>query len=264
MSIRTLACALALVSGCQPRFHYCPDGSYLNQPAFCLDDVVRPPAVPYQPQPGDILLSTDPLWIARIGHRAALSGPPHHSGIVFARPDGLPPAILESGPHNTLRVRITEAVEAMASYEQIGLVFVRRRSAPLTEEQSALLTRFALAQDGKRFASVRVAAQVTPLRSRGPLRTEFMGGPHGERDSYFCSELVLEACLAAGLLDPARTRPAATYPRDLFFGDSPNRFLHQNLQINDFWEPPARWASRPVPATSGIGDHSDHFGDFRP
>ncbi len=220
-------------------------GSYLYQPAFCLDEVLRGKAEPYAPQPGDLFFSTDPLFIARAGHCMAWSGAPHHSGIVFARPDGSM-AILEAGPHNTLHVRVTEAVEAMGSYECKAMVFMRRRLTPLTPEQSECLTRFAMAQDGKRFAAVRVAAQVTPLRSRGPLRTFFIGGPHGERDSYFCSELLLESCVAAGLLDPERTRPAATYPRDLFFGDSPNPFLHRYLDINCSWHPPARWVSKPV------------------
>src|SRR5262249_2359710 len=82
----------------------------------------------------------------------------------------------------------------------------RQRRVPLTPEQSARLTAWALAQNGKRFAVVRVGAQLTPLRSRGPLRTSFAGGPHGERRTYFCSELVGESCVAAGLGDPAGAR----------------------------------------------------------
>jgi hypothetical protein len=108
------------------------------------------------------------------------------------------------------------------------------------------LTEFALAQDGKRFALFRLGVQLTPFRTRGPLRTYFMGSPHGgNRRSYFCSELVSEACVAAGLLDPARTRPSATYPRDLFFGRSFNRFLNRHLEINEGWLPPARWTDQP-------------------
>src|SRR5207248_2542138 len=82
----------------------------------------------------------------------------------------------------------------------------------------------------------------TPFRSRGPVRTYFMGKPKGgDRKSYFCSELVCEACVAAGLLDPQRTRPSATYPRDLFFGRSYNPFIDKHLDVNECWRPPARW-----------------------
>ena len=50
---------------------------------------------------------------------------------------------------------------------------------------------------------------------------------------------------AAGLLDPARTRPSATYPCDLFFGRSFNCFLDHHLDINAGWFPPARWTDQP-------------------
>ena len=102
-----------------------------------------------------------------------------------------------------------------------------------------------MAQDGKLFAWVRLLGQMTPFRSRGPLRTYWMGGPHGTRFSYFCSELVLECLLAASLLDPNRTRPSATYPCDLFYGTSTNTFINDNLDVNAAWEPPARWTLSP-------------------
>jgi hypothetical protein len=106
------------------------------------------------------------------------------------------------------------------------------------------LTAFAQAADGKPFAVVRMFGQLTPFRSRGPLRTEHLGGPRGDRVSYFCSELVAEACVAAGLLDPETARPSATYPRDLFFGHSHNRYLACHLDLSE-WDPPARWTPCP-------------------
>ena len=63
----------------------------------------------------------------------------------------------------------------------------------------------------------------------------------------FCSELVTEACVAAGLLGPERTRPAATYPCDLFYGRSWNLFIDRHLDVNAGWCPPARWTSHPYP-----------------
>ena len=161
---------------------------------------------------------------------------------MIALPDGQP-GMLEAGPHNKPRCQVLELVTNLRCYELEGPVWIRRRAIPLTAEQSADLTAFALAQDGKPFALVRLAGQLTPLRSRGPIRTRFVGGPHGERRSYFCSELVTEACVAGGLLDPATARPAATYPSDLFFDRSRNPYLARNLRLAPDWEPPARWTS---------------------
>ena len=219
--------------------------SFLYQPAFCIDEVLRYPLEPYVPQPGDIMLRLDHSKFWRTTHWMALAFDPNGSAIVFQRPDGSM-AILEAGPCDTHWVRTLDLLPHLREYTDIGRVWIRRRKVPLTPEQSCRLTEFALAQDGKRFAILRLGVQLTPFRSRGPFRTYFVGGPHGgNRCSYFCSELVSEACVAAGLLDPARMRPAATYPHDLFYGRSFNLFLNTHLDINDFWYPPARWTDNP-------------------
>jgi hypothetical protein len=219
-------------------------GSFLYQPAFCIDEVLRGPPVAYVPQPGDLMLRLDGSRFWRVTHYMALAFDPNGSGIVVARPDGSL-AVLEAGPNDTQWVGTPDLLPHLGEYAAAGKVWVRRRRVPLTPEQSAKLTQFALSADGKRFALVRLAGQLTPFRSRGPLRTWFIGGPHGERSSYFCSELVCEACVAAGLLDPARTRPAATYPRDLFYGRSLNPFIDHHLDVNAGWCPPARWTDHP-------------------
>jgi hypothetical protein len=221
----------------------CTDVSYLYQPAFSMDHELREPAVPYVPQPGDILLCTGREMWAKVGHWAAGTGAPQHSGIVFLRPDGRP-ALLEGGPNNSLHCHALDIIPELQGYADHERVWIRRRCVPLTDEQSAALTAFALSVEGKRFALVRMLAQITPFRSRGTWQTEFVGGPHGDRVSYFCSELVTEACVAAGLLDPGTTRPAAMYPRDLFFGRSNNAFIDKHLDMSA-WEPPARWTLAP-------------------
>lgn len=71
-------------------------GAYLYQPAYCLDEVLRCPTRPYVPQPGDIMLATDGKIFWKITHNLAGTGHPHHTGVVFARPDGST-AVLESG-----------------------------------------------------------------------------------------------------------------------------------------------------------------------
>lgn len=239
-----LISVLALASPAPAACH-CGGGSYLYEPAFCLDDVYVGKATAYEPQPGDIMLRLDKSLFWRVTHYMALAFDPNGSAIFFRRPDGSM-AVLEAGPNDTLWCRALDILPHLGGYAKAGRVWVRRRKVPLTPEQSAALTAFAMKADGKRFALIRLGGQLTPLRSRGPLRTWVMGKPSGHKFSYFCSELVTEASVAAGLIDPKRARPKAAYPRDLFFGTSYNPYLNRNLEINDHWHPPARWVPRPV------------------
>jgi hypothetical protein len=222
-----------------------PCGSYLYQPAFCIDDQMRCPAEPYVPQAGDIMLHLDGSIFWKVTHYLAGAFNPNGSGIVYCRPDGTP-ALLEAGPNDTLWCRTLDLLPHLKEYCDGGhKVWIRRRKVPLTPEQSARLTEFALAANGKRFALGRLGLQLTPFRTRGLLRTWFVGKPHGDRASYFCSELVTESCVAAGILCRERTRPSATYPHDLFYGRSFNPFIDRHLDINEFWCPPARWTCNP-------------------
>ncbi len=214
---------------------------YVCQPEFKLDEEMRAPLQNYQPQAGDMFFSTDKWWIIRFGHKLAGAHAPHHSGIIVQKPDGQF-CTLEAGPHNCLTIKLLDMGESLAGYEAAGnKVWVRRRSVPLTPEQSAKLTGFAMAQDGKRFALFRMLGQLTPIRTRSLLWTHAVGTPNGDRDSFFCAELVMESCCAAGLLDPNRTHPCCTYPSDLFFGRSPNHYVDETFDINLFWDPPTRW-----------------------
>ncbi len=243
--MRLVLCSI-LLAGCLPAAAQAtgPLGSYLYQPAFAIDEVLRCPAEAYVPQPGDVMLRLDHSKFWRITHYMALAFDPNGSAIVFARPDGTP-AVLEAGPNDTMWVRTLDVLPHFQEYAAEGRVWVRRRRVPLTPEQSCKLTAFALAQDGKLFALHRLGIQLTPFRTRGPLRTRFVGKSNADRRAYFCSELVCESCIAAGLLDPERTRPSATYPHDLFYGRSYNPFIDAHLDVNDHWFPPARWVSHP-------------------
>jgi hypothetical protein len=227
--------------------------SFLYQAAFAEDKLIRLPARPYELQPGDIVLAADTSRFWTFMHHLAGTSHPTHSMIVFALPDGRP-AILEGGPHDTLRCRVLEAVPHMASYEKEGRVWVRRRTVPLTPMQSARLTEFCLHVNCRAFSTRRLAVQLTPLRARGPVKTYFMGKPQGpDRVAYYCSELVCEACVYSGIMDCATTRPSATYPRDLFFGDSINLYLHKHLpEMNCSWDAPARWTACPIEFASEL------------
>jgi hypothetical protein len=224
-----------------------PPGSFLWQPSYEVDYELRGPTRPYTPQPGDIVMSTDTsaFWIMM--HRLAGTSHPTHSMVVFEMPDGQM-GIIEAGPHDTLKCRVLEALPHMYTYEAEGRVWVRRRACPLTPEQSARLTEFALSCDGKEFAVGRLALQLTPFRPRGPIRTAFCGKPNGmNRSGYYCSELLVEAFVYAGLMDPRTARPAATYPRDVHLDRSPNCYLNKHLKLFPAWDPPARWTSTTCP-----------------
>jgi hypothetical protein len=213
----------------------------LWQPAYCLDFELRGPTTPYEPQVGDIVFycyEGDLLW--ELGYKVALAGRPDHSGIVVKMPDGTL-ATLEAGPDDSLSVEVCSLAERLKFHHcNRGRVWIRRRKHPLTEEQSCLLTKFAISERGKNFTLWRLGAQITPFRSRGPLRTFVMGKPQGPHFSYFCSEVVLEAAVYAGIMDRETTRPRATYPEDFFFDRSRNYYLDGRFSLACDWEPPAR------------------------
>jgi hypothetical protein len=223
-----------------------PCGGYLYEPCYSIDRAFHGKPRPYLPQPGDVMLATNDKIRSKIEHNVALAFEPHHSAIIFNRPDGTP-AILEAGPFDTFWINVMD-LSHLKRYEEIGPVWIRQRKTPLTKEQSECLTAFCMRQDGKRFALGRLALQWTPLRPRG-LLTAHRGRPHGDRNSYYCAELVMEACVAAGLVDAATARPSATYPHDMFFDKSLNPYINKHLPLACDWEPPAQWVSQPCQAS---------------
>jgi hypothetical protein len=193
------------------------------------------------PQAGDIVLVVSDHLIWQILFWIALEHEPYHTGIVVKMCDGSF-GMLEAGPPDvTHTVRISPLAERLAS--DPGRVYIRRRAVPLTQEQSDALSGFAARQDGKAYAYIRFLAQGTPLRSRGPIRTQFMGKSRGEPHSYFCSELVIEALVSSGLIDPETARPRATAPCDIFYDESTNPWINQYLKLYPWWWPPQRWVA---------------------
>jgi hypothetical protein len=236
-----LAAGLLLLSG-RANAQMCEKAidSYLYDPSYCLDEVIRGKPRAYVPQPGDVMLATDKNKFWKVTHDLALAFEPHNSAIIVQRYDGSL-GILEAGPNDTIWVKISPLLPHLKEYADKGPVWIRKRHTPLTAEQNACLTDWAERQYGKRFALGRLALQLTPFRDRGPFRTEFMGKPHGDRNSFFCSELVMESCVTAGLVDRETARPSATYPHDLFFDHSHNRYISKHVPLIHDWDPPARW-----------------------
>jgi hypothetical protein len=223
----------------------------LYQSAFCLDRELRLPIKNYIPHAGDIILESDDRLTWKIGHWLSKSGYPHHSAIVFQRADG-GFSILEggSGEEDKSKVVIEDLMFHLNAKEsktgrKTKRIWIRQRRFPLTPEQSCALTSFACEAQGRRFARFRLFSLMTPIRAKGPVRTAYLGKPNLEKANYYCAELVTTSLVAAGLLDAELARPSATFPHDLFFGSSLNRFVSRGLApLNCGWEPPARWTGR--------------------
>src|SRR5438552_585098 len=133
-------------------------------------------------------------------------------GIVTRRPDGSL-GVLEAGPNDTVKVYIIEVRKRLKEFE--GTITMRRCKTTLTKEKSVALTKFAMAQDGKPYAVLRLLLQGTSFRSRGPIRELFLANTYLDRWSWICSELAVAAGTVAGLIDPAIVRANVTYPRDI-------------------------------------------------
>ena len=120
-------------------------GSFLYQPAYCLDRELRGPAEPHTLRPGDILLFADDSLMWNTLFAIARTGPPHHAGVVVARPDG-GLASAEAGFADTLYVRVVDLYPRLESYaREKGRLWVRRRRVPLTAGECDRLTAFCMA-----------------------------------------------------------------------------------------------------------------------
>jgi hypothetical protein len=240
---------------------------YLYQPAVDLHTHPRFPAVAYSPKPGDVLLLSDTNLFWTTLYRIALTGKPGHAAVVVTMPDGRLGAF-EAGYSDTFWMRVTPLEYRLNRYA--GTVWVRPRLEPLTPEQDRRVTEFAAAAKDDRYAWVRFGAQLTPLRSRGPLRTFVLAHPRGIGHRYHCAEAIVESLVYAGVLDGRTTRPAATFPQDLFYDRSWNRYLDRHPPLAGAWGEPRLWTplvgytlpgkERPRPPSPwpGIGAYEVH------
>jgi hypothetical protein len=212
-----------------------------------VDKELRSPARPYRLQPGDLILCASDKLVEVLGFALAGSWYPNHSMIVFAEPDGTL-AALEVGQNGDLSKGVTSsnALSTLQQHAQHGRVWVRARKTPLTQQESSMLTEFAYKVLGRPTSFLKLYGQVTPFRAKMPLRAAIMGRSDPDKRSFFCCELVIEACCFANLIDAELARPNATYPRDVFFDRSTNYFVNRSLkQLPSGWEPPSRWTPEP-------------------
>lgn len=240
---------------------------YLYRPAADLHVIVRFPVTVYQPKAGDVLLfsDTNAFWTAI--YRIGFTGKPGHAGLVVTMPDGRL-GILEAGFGGTMWTRVTPLDYRINQYP--GTVWVRPRLVPLSADEDRRLTEFAEAAQNQRYAWGRFLVQSTPLRSRGPLRTAVMGKPVGIGHRYVCAQATVEALVFAGVVNGRTARPAATFPQDLFYDHSRNRYLERHPPLEGGWGEPQLWTPligstlagklRPQPPSPwpGAGAHEVH------
>jgi len=191
--------------------------------------------IPYHPREGDLIFYDDKsiLWTALF--LWAGTGPPLHMGIVVKKSDGTL-AVLEAGPDDTTRVAMLDVATRLSQFARDfkgSKVTIRRCKKELTKEQSAALTKFAEAQDGKRYAVLRLLLQGTCLRSRGPIRELFLAETVLDRSSWICSELSVAAGTVAGLF-PKSVKANVTYPLDLVD--------NRRHDLSRIWQDAAVWS----------------------
>jgi hypothetical protein len=210
---------------------------YYYQPVQADDGSWHIQVLPYLPMPGDMLLFDDHNKTVTFLYEVVGSGPPLHSAMIFARPDGTP-ALLEAGPNFIPHVFILEPLPRMRAYH--GSVMIRRPRQPLSPDQSANLTRFALSQEGKDYALMRLFLQGTPIRCRTGLRKQVFARTCLDRHRWTCSELAVAAGVSAGLLDRRRFPANAMYPRDVCYDE--------HYDLSTAYNAPVLWSESPVEA----------------
>jgi hypothetical protein len=141
--------------------------------------------------------------------------------------------VLEAGPNDTIKVYIIDLNTRLREFD--GTIAVRRCKTILSKEKSAALTKFALAQEGKPYAVLRLMLQGSWLRSRGPIRELVLGHTYLDRWSWMCAELAVAAGTVAGLFDPAVVHANVVYPHDLV--DNHRFNLSRHFHEPETWLP---------------------------
>ncbi|MFO0879613.1 MAG: hypothetical protein U0840_19890 [Gemmataceae bacterium] len=166
--------------------------------------------MPYQPQPGDIILFRSSNFVSNVLCNVVLCGGATHSAMIVPCKDGTL-ALLET-PKVGSAVSLSDIETQLQKYK--GKIWVRRRCKPLTPEQSQNLTSFACSQAGKSYDFVGLLV----MPACRPMQLISKTTPHADdvdENRWFCSSLVVAACVAANLIDPREARPCCICPNDL-------------------------------------------------
>jgi hypothetical protein len=188
----------------------------------------------YDPQPGDLYFGWSGGMPQKAAYRLVLAGPPSHVGMFVRMPGGemmvLEATTDEPDYGDKPGVFLRPALWRLQTYQ--GPVWIRKLRCPLTPEESADLTQFALCQVGKPFARWR-SILISPFArpTKGPLCAAITGPASLNRDKWFCSELLMAASVVIHRADRCRIKPTGTTPRDMF--------LDRQLDLSCHWEKPA-------------------------
>ena len=192
---------------------------------------------PYLPQAGDLVFFDRPSRIWDLMDWIAGTQPPDHMGIVVVKPDGSP-ALFEAGPDATHHVFIMDAIPRLHAFK--GPIYVRRLRCPLSSEQSCAADRVRPPPGRETHSILRLARQITPLRTRGPVRTKLFAATITDRRRWICSEIVIAAGTVIGLFDPKVMPGSAIYGRDVLDD--------RTYDLSCLYEPYGRWSPCPIDA----------------
>ena len=210
-----------------------PSFGYLWDQTSNADGKVEKTSRPYTPREGDILLFDDmsPFWTKL--YRIAGTAPPFHAGIVFKKTDGSF-AVLESGPDDTLHVYLLDIEPRLYNFKVS--IQVRQAKRALTKDESEILTNFAYAQEGKRYAMWRLLLQGTYVRHRGGIKEKYLATTHDDRTRWLCAEIVVSAGTIVNLLDRDKVKATVTYPLDMVDD--------VRIDLSATYEPTVYWSSQ--------------------
>ena len=179
---------------------------------------------------GDLLFFDEykPHWV--VLYKMVGSDGPHHAALIFRKPDG-EFATVEAGPNDTLHCKVLPLLPRLQEFK--GTLHIRQVKTPIGKEKEEALAKWAMQQDGKRYALGRLLLQATPFRCRQPLRKEIFGATYTDRSSYMCAELAVAGGTLVGLFDSSRQFGNAIYPRDIIYDDIYD--LHATYHESQLW-----------------------------
>jgi hypothetical protein len=184
-------------------------------------------ARPYEPHEGDLVFMSHTAPLRTAAYLAFRTGHPLHCALLVRSPDGVL-AVFETGGGQkkvTTLQPVARRFHEHLTTERDPVLWIRPIRRPLTSEESARLTGFALAELAK------------PLQPNYRyLRLIIPGRPtHASRDGqsqWFCSELVAQGLIEAGLLQ-TRLPAGSLVPADLFYD--------RRIDLSAVWAAPCQW-----------------------
>jgi len=203
--------------------------------------IARHEATPWEMKEGDLVFYAAKDRVFRVLYRMAWSREPYHVSIVFRTSSG-ELRLLEAGPKGHKGVVLLDPAKRFRDHQlqtEDGVLWVRRLRTPLTSEQSARLTQFAEAQNGKDFALVRLGFQVTIFKERTPVVRRLIPDANDDQRNWFCSELVTEAMRSIGVISCNARAGNAIMPHHLWDNDP--------IDLRCQYENALRWTYGPKP-----------------